>query len=132
MAASAVLAVAVAGCGTAELFGEHGLPESPDVAAAPWPRLVDVPEAPPVGIYTADVPDPAEGARTQVELAAAATAAGARAAELAGPPAGPLRPSDAAMVAAVNAARARAAALSGPVIDPVVRAALLERARLSR
>lgn len=68
----------VAGCGTVEVFGQYDLPESDGVEAAPWPRLVDVPAAPPVGTYTADVPDPAGGAAAQRDLAAAAVVADIR------------------------------------------------------
>jgi len=75
----------LSGCGTVGLFGEYDLPESPEVAAAPWPRLVDVPAAPAVGSYTADVPDPAVGRRTLEELGVEASVASARAEALAGP-----------------------------------------------
>lgn len=96
-------AAALAGCGTVELFGKYDLPESPEVAAAPWPRLVDVPPAPPAGDYTAAVPDPAEGALAQTDLGAAAAGA-----------------------------NARAAALSQPVIGEAERAAMLAAARRGR
>ena len=79
------LAAALAGCGSARLFTDRGLPESPEVAAAPWPRLVDTPEAPPVGSYTEDVPDPATGVATVVQLSEAARQAAARAGTLAEP-----------------------------------------------
>lgn len=95
--------LALAGCGTVDLFGEYDIPESPDVAAAPWPELVDIPEAPPVGTYTQDVPDPAIGVAAQADLGHAATAA-----------------------------NSRAAALSGPVISEAERAAMLSRARKAR
>jgi hypothetical protein len=77
--------IALSGCGTVGLFGKYEIAESADVAAAPWPRLVDVPEAPPVGEYTRDVPDPAEGVLVQADLTAAAASASARAAELSRP-----------------------------------------------
>ena len=85
MVAALGLTVVLAGCGTVELFGQYDLPESPEVAAAPWPRLIDTPSAPPVGTYSAAVPDPAEGALAQGELGAVAAAARARAAELSQP-----------------------------------------------
>lgn len=64
--AATLLAVALAGCGGKGLFPTYDLPESPDVAEAPWPRLVDTPPAPPVG--SPGVPDPAEGAAVIAEL----------------------------------------------------------------
>ena len=101
--AAAVAMAALAGCGTVELFGKYDLPESPEVAAAPWPRLVDTPPAPPVGVYTAAVPDPAEGVLAQRDLAAAAAGANARAAELSAPVIGDAE--RAAMLAAARRAR---------------------------
>ncbi len=82
IAASALLAL-VAGCGSSNLFRSFDLPESPDVAAAPWPRLVDTPAAPPVG--SPGIPDPAIGMAVAADLAEAARAAEARAKELDGP-----------------------------------------------
>lgn len=95
--------LALAGCGTVDLFGEYDIPESPDVAAAPWPRLAEVPEAPPRGSYTAAVPDPAVGVMARADLGRVATRAAAR-----------------------------AAVLDDPVIDPATRAAMLARARAAR
>ncbi|HET7408630.1 MAG TPA: hypothetical protein VFJ13_00385 [Paracoccaceae bacterium] len=95
--------LALAGCGTVGLFGEYDIPESPDVADAPWPKLVDVPEAPPVGVYTEDVPDPGVGIVTQADLGHAA-----------------------------SEASARAAALESPVISEAARAEMLARAREAR
>ncbi|MEO0958455.1 MAG: hypothetical protein AAFY66_08355 [Pseudomonadota bacterium] len=66
------LVMMLSSCGTVGLFGEYDVPESPETAEAPWPRLVDVPGAPPVGAYSAAVPDPARGVALQVELNAAA------------------------------------------------------------
>jgi hypothetical protein len=102
VAAMAVLA-ALGGCGTVELFGRYDLPESPEVATAPWPRLVDTPDAPPVGVYSPAVPDPAEGVLTQSDLGVVA-----------------------------DDANARAAILSRPVIDEAERAAMLAAARRPR
>lgn len=120
--------LALAGCGTVELFGEYEIPESADVAAAPWPRLVDVPDAPPHGEYTEAVPDPAIGVVAQAELGVAADAAGSRATALAGTGPG-LDPAAQPGAAALAAAEARAEALSTPVISPAEREDLLERAR---
>jgi hypothetical protein len=83
--AAATLLAGLAGCGTVELFGKYDLPESPEVAAAPWPRLVDTPAAPPVGVYTDEVPDPAEGVLAESDLGTAAASANARAADLSRP-----------------------------------------------
>lgn len=82
---SLALAAALAGCGSARLFSGIDAPESADVAEAPWPRLVDTPQAPPPGSYTEDVPDPAVGVATVVELGEAARQARARAEVLAPP-----------------------------------------------
>ena len=79
------LAAALAGCGSARLFTDNPATESPDVAEADWPRLVDTPEAPPVGTYTEDVPDPANGVAAVVQLSEAARQAGERAEALAPP-----------------------------------------------
>lgn len=125
---AACIVAALSGCGTVGLFGEYEVAESPDVEAAPYPQLVDVPDAPPVGVYTEAVPDPARGAAAQTDLAAAATVADVRAAALAtaDPGAGlPAQPG-AGVIAAANA---RAAALAGPVISDSEREAMLARAR---
>lgn len=79
------VAAALAGCGTARLFSGLPAPESPDVAEAPWPRLVDTPAAPPPGTYTEAVPDPARGVATVVGLGEAARAATLRAEALEAP-----------------------------------------------
>ena len=93
----------LSGCGTVGVFGKYDLPESPEVAGAPWPRLVDTPAAPPVGVYSAAVPDPAAGALTETELAAAAAEASARAATLSRPVIGDAE--RAAMLAAARRTR---------------------------
>jgi hypothetical protein len=80
-----VAALALSGCGTVGLFGEYDLPEDPAVEAAPWPRLVDTPTAPPVGEYTDAVPDPTRGEMVNRRLTAEAAVAAVRAGELAGP-----------------------------------------------
>ena len=83
--AALALAAALAGCGSGRLLSGIDVPESPEVAKAPWPRLVDTPAAPPVGSYTEAAPDPAIGAAILTELTAAANAQAARAQALAGP-----------------------------------------------
>ncbi len=82
IAASGLLLL-TAGCGTAKLFHSYDLPESPDVAGAPWPELADTPDAPPVG--SPGVPDPAIGMATASDLGQVARDAEARAATLSGP-----------------------------------------------
>jgi hypothetical protein len=77
--------VSLAGCGSAKLFNAHPVEESPQTAEMPWPRLVDTPEAPPEGEYSAAVPDPAEGVATTAQLSIAAADAAARAEELSAP-----------------------------------------------
>lgn len=47
-AAALMLSVAVSGCGSGGLGPLSSLPESPEVAEAPWPRLVDSP--PPIAL----------------------------------------------------------------------------------
>ncbi|MEM7508718.1 MAG: hypothetical protein AAF415_18455 [Pseudomonadota bacterium] len=79
------LLLAVPACGTVDLFGSYDLPESEDVAEAPWPRLADVPEAPPPGSYSNQVPDPAKGFAILTDLGAAANSSGERATTLAAP-----------------------------------------------
>ncbi len=83
--AAILLLVSLAGCGSAKLFGVHPVPESPGVADAPWPRLVDTPEAPAKGTYGAGVPDPAVGVAATVELGLAVRDAAERAEALAEP-----------------------------------------------
>jgi len=78
--ASLVLTGALAGCGSAQLFGAHPLVEPSRADQMEWPRLVDTPEAPPPGEYTAAVPDPAQGTAALVELQLVARDAKARAA----------------------------------------------------
>lgn len=80
-----LLAATLAGCGSARLFTGIDVPELAGVAEAPWPRLVDTPQAPPVGSYTAEVPDPATGIATVVELGEAAREAAVQAEALAPP-----------------------------------------------
>ncbi|HSF96561.1 MAG TPA: hypothetical protein VLA52_16165 [Thermohalobaculum sp.] len=84
--AAILLLGSVAGCGSKGLFKAQEFPESPEAAAAPWPRLVDTPAAPPKGQFGPGVPDPAEGTAAAVELTLAARDAAERAAALAPPP----------------------------------------------
>jgi len=80
-----VAALALAGCGTVEVFGRYDLPEGPGVAAAPWPRLIDTPATPAPGSYTVAAPDPTRGVRVRESLDAEAAVAAVRAGELAAP-----------------------------------------------
>ena len=84
LAAAAALALGLSGCGTVGLFGKYDLPESEGVEETPWPRLVDVPEAPPPGGYAEGVPDPAEGVAVQADLGPVARSSAARAEALEG------------------------------------------------
>ncbi|MEM9096953.1 MAG: hypothetical protein AAGC79_00395 [Pseudomonadota bacterium] len=79
------LPLMLANCGTVGLFGTYDVPESPEVADAEWPRLVDVPEAPAVGEYSTDIPDPAIGTALISDLGSVAQDASTRAAGLSGP-----------------------------------------------
>lgn len=76
---------ALAGCEGFRVMNDYETAESPDVAAAPWPRLVDVPQAPPPGSYSAAVPDPTRGEALRAALLAKARAAAIRREDLAGP-----------------------------------------------
>lgn len=98
-----VAALALAGCGTVEIFGRYDLPEDPAVEATPYPRLVDTPTAPAAGQYTDAVPDPERGRAVERDLAAEAAVASVR-----------------------------AQVLAGPVIDPAERERMLRRARAPR
>ncbi len=80
-----MLLMSLAGCGSAQLFSDHPDPETPGVAEAPWPRLVDTPEAPAKGTYGAGVPDPAAHVAERVELEHTARDAAVRAEVLAEP-----------------------------------------------
>ena len=83
--AQLVAALCVAGCGTVQLFGTYDLPESPEVADAPWPRLVDTPDAPELGQFSAAVPDPETGETLVMELSDRAVVAAIQAEGLSGP-----------------------------------------------
>ncbi|MEM8792727.1 MAG: hypothetical protein AAGE80_13995 [Pseudomonadota bacterium] len=79
------LLIPLCGCGTVGLFGEYDLPENPEIGQAEWPRLVDVPEAPPRGQYSADAPDPAVGTALLSDLGSVAADAKTRAEQFADP-----------------------------------------------
>ena len=83
--AAFLLLVSLAGCSSAKLFNSQTIPESPGTAEAPWPRLVDTPEAPAKGSYGPGVPDPAAGAAVTLELGLVARDAAGRAEALAAP-----------------------------------------------
>jgi len=86
MAAVALIAAAaLAGCDSVRLLNDYRVVESPDMAAQPWPRLVDVPAAPAPGSYSADVPDPAGGGTIAAVLSERAATAAARRERLAAP-----------------------------------------------
>lgn len=76
---AALMAVlALAGCDSFRLFNDYQAVESESVADTPWPRLVDVQDAPQPGVYTTDVPDPAEGVALQSQLSTAGAESEAR------------------------------------------------------
>jgi hypothetical protein len=75
---AAACLLALPGCESFRLFQDYRAVESPEVADARWPRLVEVPEAPPPGAYGEGVPDPAEGVAVETELSAATASAGTR------------------------------------------------------
>ncbi len=113
LSAIALLAVLPA-CESFRLFNDYRVVESPDVATAPWPRLVDTPETPPPGTFTEDIPDPAVGVAVQSALSDGARQAGPRADALAAPvidPAGRAR-------LEAGEATARARGPSGPLLGP--------------
>ncbi|QIE56853.1 hypothetical protein G5B40_16265 [Pikeienuella piscinae] len=56
-----------------------------DESNADWPRLADIPPAPPPGVHTDATPDPALGDAAQIDAAVSAEAAETRRAALAGP-----------------------------------------------
>lgn len=95
----ALAALAPAGCGTAEILGAYDLPESEAVAASAYPRLADVPPAPPAGQHSDATPDPARGVATLSTLGERARAATARAKALEG---GVLTPAERAALEAAG------------------------------
>lgn len=76
---------APAGCDSVRLFRGYEFQESASVESTPYPRLVDTPDAPAVGTYTQEVPDPANGVATVVELQSRGAGANAMRAELGEP-----------------------------------------------
>jgi len=69
LAAAMLAAALLSGCETFRVMNDYETAESPGVADSPWPRLVDVPAAPPPGSYTAAVPDPTTGEAVRAALA---------------------------------------------------------------
>lgn len=76
------LLLTLAGCGLAPELAGYPDEEGPAVAAAAWPRIVDIPD--PAGVAR-DAPDPQAGAAIIRELGADARRAAAEAERLAGP-----------------------------------------------
>ncbi|MEM8752572.1 MAG: hypothetical protein AAGF90_06320 [Pseudomonadota bacterium] len=72
-------------CADVAVFDVVGPAENPETASAPWPKLADVPPAPPQGVFTPGTPDPAAGEAVQIELAAEAENAEARRKAVEGP-----------------------------------------------
>ena len=83
--AAFLLLASLAGCATAQLFSSYPEAESPSIAEAPWPRLVDTPAVPPKGAYSESVPDPAVGVAATAQLGIVARDAAARAEALSAP-----------------------------------------------
>ena len=83
--AAFMLLAALGGCASASLFGADLVPESPGVAEAPWPVVVDTPSALPPGAYDASAPDPAVGIAATAVLGLIAVDAASRAEALGGP-----------------------------------------------
>ncbi|MDH3665500.1 MAG: hypothetical protein OEN23_01065 [Paracoccaceae bacterium] len=79
------VAALLTGCGSARLFDAHPLAESDTASGKAWPRLVDTPDAPAKGGYSASVPDPAHGEELTAELSQAAQDAAVRAEPLQAP-----------------------------------------------
>lgn len=80
-----LLLTSLAGCGSARLFDAYPVADAATAKDAPWPRLVDTPEAPAKGAFSDAVPDPAEGIATTAQLGIVARDAAARAATLSEP-----------------------------------------------
>lgn len=77
---------AVSACGTgSDLLIGYDLPPETENVQGDWPRLVDAPQAPPPGSYSAATPDPAQGQAILGALSADAAAAAAVAETLSGP-----------------------------------------------
>lgn len=83
---AACLAIApLVACGDPEIFDRIGGPSDPNVAKTSWPKLAEIPEAPPLGVYSPAIPDPAIGEATQIELAVEAEIAETRRKAVEGP-----------------------------------------------
>jgi hypothetical protein len=83
--AAFLLLTSLASCGSAQLFSTYPIAESPGVADAPWPRLVDTPAVPIKGAYSETVPDPAVGIAVTAQLGIVARDAEAQAEALSAP-----------------------------------------------
>lgn len=85
----AIIAVAATGllvaCGDRAIFDRVAPERSAAAATADWPRLADVPAAPPDGVFTPGSPDPAKGEAVQIDLAVAAENAERRRQAVSGP-----------------------------------------------
>ncbi|MDF2234911.1 hypothetical protein P2H44_20315 [Albimonas sp. CAU 1670] len=120
----------LAGCGLDDpLTGPRGafavldLPETPDLADQPWPRLADVPDMPPPGEVGPGAPDPANGAEIAQSLQLEAAVAAARAETLGEPVIAP------AEAARLRSASRRAAAAGGGAMSAEDAARLREAGR---
>ncbi|MEM1343525.1 MAG: hypothetical protein AAGI34_02960 [Pseudomonadota bacterium] len=65
---ASTMPLALSGCESFRLFNDYRAVESESVAEVPWPLLVEVPSAPPLGQFSEAVPDPARGIATEAEL----------------------------------------------------------------
>ena len=124
-AVAAIVAAGLAGCDTVGLFRSYPTVEAEGVAAADWPRLVDVPPAPAKGAYSADVPDPAQGYALLTELGGLGGRAETRRTAAAAPV---VSEDERARTAERRAVRAREAR-GGPLFTPEERARIRERRR---
>ncbi len=82
---AALMAMLTAACGDPGIFDRVAAPESASVADATYPKLADTPAAPPLGVYTAAAPDPANGDTALIELASEAESQEARRKAVEGP-----------------------------------------------
>lgn len=72
-------------CGDPDIFARVAPPATDEKRAAVWPKLAEIPPAPPKGVFTAAAPDPATGDAIQIDLAVAAEEAASRNVALSGP-----------------------------------------------
>ncbi|MGF1551656.1 MAG: hypothetical protein ACFBWO_04030 [Paracoccaceae bacterium] len=80
--ATIALVVSLPACETLDVFERF---EAGGASDAPYPRLVNVPAAPPPGSFSDAAPDPARGRAIRAELDPVAEAQNARAGALAAP-----------------------------------------------